>query len=146
MIRILPCETPRAIVLVSRLNGFVRPACQRAFCFCPIITLGVISFADMDTRRKAILWATALLIVAAGLYAPWRFTYKSHQPEGYHWIFLPPRQEVPQPEGLPEWWRKASPPKTEPLPVEIDLSRLSVEWVIVSVLGAALFFAWPIRG
>jgi hypothetical protein len=66
-----------------------------------------------------ILWTAVFLIVSAGLWPPWA-TGVANIYLGYGFIFgsLGDRAHV-------------------------DLTRLLVEWVIVSVVSAALFFAWP---
>jgi hypothetical protein len=73
----------------------------------------------MDTRRKAIIWVCALLIVATSLYPPW-IAGVNQINEGYGWLFRPPIAIA-----------------------HVDLSRLLIPWVMIAAIGAGLFCAWP---
>lgn len=59
-------------------------------------------------------------MTTAGVCPPWRYNYSGRGPYGYHLLFLPPVR-----------------------PISIDLVRLTVEWISISVIAACLYFAWP---
>lgn len=73
----------------------------------------------MSIRRIRIVWGLIGTLVATGLCPPWSYTSRD-QPAGYFLIFLQPHQ-----------------------PVHVDLTRLVVEWVVLSVVAIGLYFAWP---
>lgn len=81
----------------------------------------------MTTRHRFIIWGWIVVVVAAGVYAPWE--QRGH-PVGYHLIFAPW-----------EGWAQ----------IHVDQSRLVIELVIATVIAAGLYVAplkitppWPI--
>lgn len=73
----------------------------------------------MSIRQRFIIWGWIAVVVAAGVYPPWE---QRAYPSGYHLIFAPPRGQA----------------------IHVDQSRLTVEWIICTVVAAGLYFAWPL--
>ena len=74
----------------------------------------------MSKRRTLIVWGWIVVVVALGICPPW--ATRSGYPLGYRLIFLPPHQAA-----------------------FIDQSRLCVQWILTSVVGIGMMFAWPSR-
>jgi hypothetical protein len=71
---------------------------------------------DHAASRKWIIWAWMAVTVIAGMFPPWRTSYR--RPSGYHLIFLNP-----------------------PYPAQsIDHSRLLIEWILAAVLAGGAYF------
>ena len=84
----------------------------------------MISSSTVRPRQKIIVWLAVLLIAGMGLYPPWvsvRGLARFRTPAGYHWLFSPPSAD----------------------PIELDVARLLVQWLLVIVCSAALGWAWP---
>lgn len=73
----------------------------------------------MNNRRKCIVWAWIAVVAGMGMFPPWghheEATYWSH---GYHVVF-------------------------ENQIGSIDAPRLILQWFIVTLVAAGLYFAWP---
>jgi hypothetical protein len=72
----------------------------------------------MKPRDKKITGVAVLLAVAAGLFPPWSL-YRSGNPSGYHFLFLPPTT-----------------------PIHIDTSRLFIEWILIGGIAVATRYMW----
>lgn len=85
----------------------------------------MIAFLSMGGRQNLAVCAGALAIAATGLHPPWVQVRDDagpfRSPLGHEWLFLPP----------------------EGRSVEVDLSRLLIEWAIVAALAAAFYWASP---
>jgi len=78
----------------------------------------------MAARQKTVVWIGVALIVGTGLYPPWVAVWGREgvrKPAGYHWLLFPPPDQI----------------------LEIDLSRLLVEWTLIVAIAAALIWATP---
>ncbi len=71
----------------------------------------------LNENQKLFLWLGIAIIVAMGLYPPWKFINES--PTGFGFLYMPP-SVVGQP------------------PVKLDISRLLVEWSLVGFVTAGL--------
>jgi hypothetical protein len=71
------------------------------------------------TRQRLIVWAWIAVVVAAGVYPPWTLHEYS---AGYHLIFAPPHGRA----------------------MHVDQSRLTIEWILCTVIAAGLYFVWPV--
>jgi len=70
----------------------------------------------LKTRPRFLtVWLGVLAIVATGIYPPWAHTYPS-----YGWLFVRPGSGA-----------------------QIDIVRLLVEWIIISVVTGGFYFAPP---
>jgi hypothetical protein len=76
--------------------------------------------AQGDTKRKAIVWICTALIAATCLFPPWSSSGRIEIAKGYAWLFNPPDQLS-----------------------HVDLSRLVVQWVLIAVVGLALYAVGP---
>jgi hypothetical protein len=82
-------------------------------------------------KKQEIIGFAVLLFLIAALFPPWVYTFDrngshSHSPAGYQFILSAP---TPQESG--------------PLyGVEIDLTRLAVEWVSILAASSAVWFCW----
>ena len=74
----------------------------------------------MSARQRWIVWGWTAAMTAASAYPPWHFNYSGRGPSGYHLLFLPPGK-----------------------PISIDILRLMVEWISISVIAVCLYVAWP---
>jgi hypothetical protein len=76
-------------------------------------------------RQKIVLWSGVLLVVGTGVCPPWitRFGPAGNfkRPLGCHWLFLPP--QAPN--------------------VDVDLSRLLIQWAMIGLVTASVCWAWP---
>ena len=73
----------------------------------------------MTRRQRTVVWIWIAAVVGAGLFPPWA---DRGFPERYYCLFLPPHSRM-----------------------HIDQARLTLEWLLLSVVGAGCFFAWPKR-
>src|SRR5947209_5778539 len=67
--------------------------------------------------RRPIIWTWILAVVALGIFPPWATRYSAGK---YGFLFLPPNSAT-----------------------HVDLSRLSVQWLLVTLVSAGAHFAWP---
>jgi hypothetical protein len=68
----------------------------------------------MNPKRKVVTWAGILLGVAAGLYPPWPIN-------GYGWLWENPyRRHAGQ---------------------GVDMDRLLIEWFLIAIVSAGVFFS-----
>lgn len=92
---------------------------------------------EMNPRQRIVLAAGAVVIVALGLFPPWRekadIPYKVHFEKalGHHFIASPPSSTLT---GQP----RLSYLRNETT-IQVDLSRLFIEWVVVGVMTTVLF-------
>jgi hypothetical protein len=79
----------------------------------------------MSNRQKLIVWGWIAAISASGLFPPWTSWREGGGfPERYYLIF-----------GA--MYRSS---------VRIDVARLAIEWIVLTVIAAGLYFTWPGRG
>jgi len=74
----------------------------------------------MNTRQRWIVWGWTAAMTGVSIYPPWRHRGTYGGPNGYHLLFLPPVR-----------------------PISVDIPRLIVEWISISVIAACLYFTWP---
>ena len=78
----------------------------------------------MSSSQKVAIWAAVFAISATGLYPPWVHIVRQGRYYSYGWLFKPPELE------LDAGWR-----------TELDVTRLLIEWAVICVLAAAMFWA-----
>src|SRR5689334_3666214 len=92
----------------------------------------------MNSRTKMVLICAGLLIALSGLFPPWReradIPYKLHFDKslGYSFIWSPPGSTLV---GGAQFANLSN-----ATTIEIDLSRLFVEWIIVAAIATIFFF------
>jgi|ERR1017187_7306655 hypothetical protein len=79
-----------------------------------MLSLGTL--ADMDAKHKTIVWIGVGLILLAGIYPPW-----FHGRGSYDWLFARAYGTA-----------------------RVDFTRLLIEWIMIGVFTAGLYFA-PVR-
>ncbi len=90
--------------------------------------------------RKAIIGTAAVAFVMAGLFPPWVHSLdvggkRAHLNAGYSFIFVPPAPVMQQ-----EWQGLYAPNEVRYFSVQLDSSRLAIEWAcILAASGAAWF-------
>ncbi len=95
----------------------------------------------MNKKQKIISGVCVILIFLAGLIPPWKVTmndpmFYSERPIGYSLIFLPPELVL----ELTEEQIEEGTEEEIPHSVEVDTTRLIIQWVtLLFVLAAALF-------
>jgi hypothetical protein len=79
----------------------------------------------MKARQTAIIWTGTLLVVGMALYPPWACVGRQGigPAAGYHWFFAPPEGPC--------------------VVVNLDFPRLLIQWVVVGLLAAVSYLAWP---
>jgi hypothetical protein len=89
----------------------------------------------LNRLQARILIASAALFIAMGLFPPWTYTFDyqsahSEKPAGYSMIIVPPASE----EDSPLYG------------VHLDMPRLMVQWLVLSVAtaGAVLVAKYPL--
>src|SRR5882762_8617016 len=91
----------------------------------------------MNSRTKIVLICAGLLITLSGLFPPWReradIPYKLHFDKslGYSFIWSPPSSTLV---GAPQFSNFSN-----ATTIQVDLSRLFIEWIIVAAVTAVLF-------
>lgn len=79
----------------------------------------------MNDKQKKALWLGIAIMAAMGIYPPWNFqSSQASIPEliGYSWIFLPART-----------WTEAN---------VIDVTRLTIQWIVVALITAGLLVSF----
>ena len=83
---------------------------------------------DINQRQKKFIIVGAMVVIVMGFFPPWTTTHKSEtyasrSPDQYSFIFNPPQS-----------WPALG------FGVELDISRLTIQWIIVLVAtGLAVF-------
>jgi hypothetical protein len=79
----------------------------------------------MSARQKVVIWGWIIAIVVSGLLPPWAaMSDNGVAPQPYYPIFAAMHHG----------------------PIRLDVARLTVEWIMITVIAAGLYFAWPGRG
>lgn len=75
---------------------------------------------DLNEKQKKLIVIGVAVIILMGLFPPWTYTFKyktaySNEPAGYGFILSPPKKKS----------------KALAHGIELDITRLSVQWIIV---------------
>lgn len=120
----------------------------------------------VNPKQKGVVWIGALSIVAMGMYPPWiQVSVGMHRQYAYGWIFAPPvvmalpekppfmlnplppdQSALAHPPLVNPWAAKTPSKDVHPDPAwrtELDVTRLALQWVMLVVLMAAFYLAWP---
>lgn len=88
---------------------------------------------NFNKHQKIVLWIGVIIIVLMGLFPPWQHTCNvgmydihSEQPAGYFFIASKPQAKS----------------ESKYAGIEIDTSRLLIQWVIVATLTAAFLITF----
>lgn len=87
---------------------------------------------NINEKQKKIIIIGVAVVILMGLFPPWTYTFKyktaySNEPAGYGFILAPPKK------------------KTQAMAhgIELDIARLSVQWIIVLMATGLGVFLTP---